>query len=431
MKTEKKRPFRSYFSNNLWLKILSLVFAVILWSFTITQTNPQRTKTFTEVPITIVGISDLQKQGLTLREDFDDSITVTVKASIAHSDFRRVAKNYISAIVDISKLASAGTVNMPINVSINNSADISSISVSPSTVPVTIDNFISKDVPVAIQKTGELDENLISLAPNYPDSISISGSAYYVEKIAKANVDIDLSTLSDGDVLNSVCKFTDEKNNIIKFSSGKSITVDMDIQTVKEVPINAESAIVNSDQLASGYHLASVSAGKIKICAHKVELDKIDELVPDKIDIKGKDYQFTSSPLTFTLPEGVTVLPGQDSPVASFVISESTATLTVKRQITVTGLQQNCSATLISGNITKKISGDGATPIEASVELSGPKIVLDSITASDVIVKLQLTGKDPDTYEIEPIVILSSSIASKVTAKLNSPTQVSVSIKQN
>ena len=82
-KNKVRRSAGSYFKNNLTLKLLSVVFAIILWSFTITRTNPHRTKRISDIPITAVGLASLEESGLTLR-DVDDLGNIQVKVSVAH-----------------------------------------------------------------------------------------------------------------------------------------------------------------------------------------------------------------------------------------------------------------------------------------------------------------------------------------------------------
>lgn len=426
-KNKTRRSAGSYFTNNLMLKLLSVIFAIILWSFTITRTNPQRTKRIPEVPITALGLAALEENGLTLR-DGDDIGNVQVKVSVAHSDFKLIDKNYISATVDLSKITAAGTVSVPIKVSVNSTADIGTPVANPSSISITVDKLVSKTVPVTLHKSGTLKEGLISLSPSYPETVDIKGSSYYVEKIAMAVLDVDLSSLDDGGKVTAPCRFTDEKNNTIKFSY-KSISADMDVRTVKEVKINADNAVVNADKVASGYQFESITAGKIKICARKVLLDSIDEISPNAIDLTGKDDTFTSCALEFDLPDGVSIVPGQDTPEAEIKISEATSSLTVKRHITVSGFE-GTSALITAGKVTRKIAADGVVSIDATVELSGPAPLLKSIGDADVMVRLSLSGKGVGTYELEPTVILSSAVASRITARLNSPAQVSVTIKK-
>ena len=420
-KNKVRRSAGSYFTNNLTLKLLSVVFAIILWSFTITRTNPQRTKRISDVPITAVGLASLEESGLTLR-DGDDLGNIQVKVSVAHSDFKLIDKNYISATVDLSKITSAGTVTVPVKVSVNSTADIGTPVANPSSISLTVDELVTKSVPVSLHESGTLKDGLISLSPSYPETVEISGSSYYVERIAKAVLDVDLSSLNDGDKVTGALRFTDEKNNAIKFTS-KNITADMDVRTIKEVKINAENAIVNADRVAAGYQFESVSAGKIKICAHKILLDSIEEISPTAIDLTDKDSSFTNCALDFDLPEGVSIVPGQGTAEAEIKISEATSS------ITVSGFD-GTSASITAGKTTRRITADGVVAIEATVELSGPAPLLNAIGDADVMVRLSLSGKGAGTYELEPTVILSSAYASRITAKLTSPAQVSVTIRK-
>ena len=68
------RPLRSYLTNNLVLKILSLIFAVILWNFVITETNPARTKNIAEITVTANGADELASRGLIPRDDHREAV---------------------------------------------------------------------------------------------------------------------------------------------------------------------------------------------------------------------------------------------------------------------------------------------------------------------------------------------------------------------
>ena len=44
---------RKFFSNNLSLKVISLIVAIILWVFAIRELNPERTQNITNIPVGI------------------------------------------------------------------------------------------------------------------------------------------------------------------------------------------------------------------------------------------------------------------------------------------------------------------------------------------------------------------------------------------
>lgn len=426
--SKNSRSFHSYISNNFVLKIVSLIFAIILWGFVTNSTNPDRVKTLRDVPVVLQGLETLEEKGLTVRDDFEKLLpTVTVKVNVKNSDYRLVDKNVVFVSVDVSEIVKDGPNSVSVVPSFSNMVDVSLASIEPQAINITIDKILEKEIPVTINTTGQLSQGLVSVDPQYDKTVLIKGSSYYVERITDAIVDVDLSTLKDGDVISQVCRFTDSEGNAIKFDSTR-IDVDMDIQTKKEVSISTKDAALNSDKVASGYEFESISAGKITVCGHASDLQNITEINIQPIDLKGKDATFTTVPVELILPDGVTLLEGQGMPQAKVQIVTKKKTVTVKRAITVSGLGENMTATITSGNQTVTVKSNGTVKINATVTLTGSNFVLDNLTESDIIVKLSFDNKGTGSYEMTPTVSLSAAIANEVTAQLSSPTQVSVSI---
>ena len=54
-----KKIFSRLFGRNLLLKILSLLFAILLWGYVIAEVNPTRTKILTDVNVSFEGEADL------------------------------------------------------------------------------------------------------------------------------------------------------------------------------------------------------------------------------------------------------------------------------------------------------------------------------------------------------------------------------------
>ena len=66
-----KTWLKNAFTKNLALKIVSLIFAMLLWGYVLMSENPQRTKTLTNVPISVEGGADLIARKLVLSGDKD------------------------------------------------------------------------------------------------------------------------------------------------------------------------------------------------------------------------------------------------------------------------------------------------------------------------------------------------------------------------
>ena len=55
-----------FFTRNLGLKIVAFVFAILLWAYVLVALNPVRTKSLSDVTITLEGYTDLLSRNLIL-----------------------------------------------------------------------------------------------------------------------------------------------------------------------------------------------------------------------------------------------------------------------------------------------------------------------------------------------------------------------------
>ncbi len=429
MSNTKKRSAGSYFSNNLFLKLISILFAIILWSFVTTQTNPERTKVLYDIPVTLQGVETLESKGFTVRDNFTENTpTITVRISAKYSEYRYIDSSVVFASLDVSNLSTDGTAGVNVSVVFSNVADATLISVEPRTINVVVDKIAEAEIPFEVSTFGTLVENLVSFSPQYPEKITIKGSSYYVERISKAIADVDLSKLSDGDVIKQGCRFVDENNNLINFT-GPSVSIDMDIQTKKTVPVNTVNAAQNQHKLADGYQLDSITVDNVELCGHVADIAGITEVKTGKINLADKDSTFTSSPISLSLPQGISLVPGAPAPTAKISISQKKSSVTVERYISVSGIPNGMSATISADAGSFSVPTSGVSTIKASILVTGTNDALKNISTNDILVRIFITETAPGTYTLTPTVALSPALASNATAQIVSPSQVTITLK--
>ena len=89
-KKVQKVPLLRRLARNPFLKLLSLVFAIILWAMVMSQTNPDRTKVVYDVPLEITGLTELNARGLSLATESDElPSTVDVHLEVPMNDLSR------------------------------------------------------------------------------------------------------------------------------------------------------------------------------------------------------------------------------------------------------------------------------------------------------------------------------------------------------
>ena len=149
-----KTCLKNAFTKNLALKIVSLIFAMLLWGYVLMSENPQRTKTLTNVPISVEGGADLIARKLVLSGDKDYG-SVTVRVSTQLTSYSDLTADDITASINLSNITATGEHEVIITA---RSAIGTTVSVSPDHIKVNVDNLVSRSIPVEIDLEGELDE---------------------------------------------------------------------------------------------------------------------------------------------------------------------------------------------------------------------------------------------------------------------------------
>ena len=52
----------NFLKNNLSLKIISVIVAIILWLYAVSELNPETTKTITDVPVEVINMDALNEK---------------------------------------------------------------------------------------------------------------------------------------------------------------------------------------------------------------------------------------------------------------------------------------------------------------------------------------------------------------------------------
>ena len=105
-------------TNNLSLKILSLVVAIVVWLLVVNIDNPIGTKSYIITDVQLLNEGYLDADGkMCLQDDQQDTIRVTIKANRKTLD--KISASDIKAVADLQQAVSLDTdpVMVPITVS--------------------------------------------------------------------------------------------------------------------------------------------------------------------------------------------------------------------------------------------------------------------------------------------------------------------------
>lgn len=297
-KMQKVPVVRRLFHNTL-LKVISLVFAIVLWSVVMSQTNPLRTKVVYDVPLDITGLDSLHSRGLSLATD-DEALpsTVNVRLEVPMDDLSRVTRDNVRATLDLSRVPGVG--EHDVNVSLN-SVYGSTLSASIPRVEVLIESLTTSIVPVRVETVGQIegDYKLANLVAA-PEQFQISGPESDVNAVAAAVATLDLKQVSGNVKRSIVYTLVDENDQPVESANitstiGNSVSVSASIYPVAELPIRYGNSITG--ELKDGYLLDGVELSRdtVRVAAPKDVLEGIKEISVGTIDLKNVSSSFTAT----------------------------------------------------------------------------------------------------------------------------------------
>ena len=86
------------FSKNLALKIISVIFAIILWLVAIRDQNPEISRSYENIPVELVNETKFRAKGLSLVFDVTDKVTISVRGRAR--DLERIDVEQLKGTLD-------------------------------------------------------------------------------------------------------------------------------------------------------------------------------------------------------------------------------------------------------------------------------------------------------------------------------------------
>ncbi|MBQ1187006.1 MAG: hypothetical protein IIX54_04900 [Clostridia bacterium] len=387
----KNFSFRKLLYNKKFTISLSIIVAFIFWLVIVIDQNPEREQTFSNLPIEITTEGTVwEDQGLEVVNEITQKASVTVfgpnyiVSSLKADDIK------ISA--DISVVNGAG--NYTVNLSAVRNSDVSGysfLSVSPSSISVQFDYYDTKEFTITPKVEGyqtiegvSYDDAVVANAGD--ETISVKGPRSILSKInsviAYAFTD---KTISSTSTFDAKLKFLDVDGNELETRN-----LELGVETIKiSLPVSKTKVITftpsfinapNQNVINSLMAICRSDVDKFTIAGPPEVIDSIDKLEFTLIDVTK--ISSSNSKLSFevapVLPNGVRITDGIDVATVTFDLSNFAV-----KKIKITNFDDE--GTLPSGlNVTYSS--------EISVEVCGLKTVVNSLSASDYYLAVDLSN---------------------------------------
>lgn len=380
--------FKGFFTRNLGLKIVALVFAILLWAYVLVALNPVRSKSIDDVPITLEGYTDLLSRNLILVNSDLGMADVEVNATITnHSD---LDASRITCRASLGTISAAGTYRLPLSVTVQSNLGTVA-SVDPRTVTVEVDNLIVKTVPVKLELTGTLPEGYEVVAESMVSTITVEGAARYIEPTVRAVATVDLTGRTENVEESVNVVFYDKNDNevtvVTRSQNNPNVTVRVTISAYKLVNIRPEVTLEDDVYYES---INQVSPASVVLYGTSEALAAIDTVSTQALVLPAERGVVTRD-LTLVLPEGVSLKRGQNSSVTlNAVVTEKTGEIALEAPLTYANLGKDLAI------------ADGA-PTIAYLTVSGPLKQVEQVTPESLTVKVDLAGYGPGDWELIPV----------------------------
>ena len=287
-------------TDNLGLKIGSVLFAALLWLLVTNINNPATTRRVNNVRVTIINGEVLTSQGK-IYEVLDDSdvldyVAITGPKTVMNN----IGGGDLVAIADMNKLTADNTIPIELStVQYNESLD--SIRASSGVVKLKVEDRKSISIPLRAETSGTLQEGyIVGDVTTDQNLVRVSGPESLISMIETAEVSVVIAGFTGDIGTNAEIKLYDANGTEVpkdKLTMNiNTVGVNVEILGTKSVPLRFAA----SGTPANGYRATGVissSPGTVLLAGKGSALRNLSVIeIPDtEVDITGATGNVTTT----------------------------------------------------------------------------------------------------------------------------------------
>mgnify|MGYP004562465157 CR=1 FL=1 len=403
--------------NNMWMKILSVVIAILIWLFVANTNDPVITKRFYSIPVKVTNEDALTKRGYAYEILDGEEVNITVKGK--SSIVRSMNISDFQAVADFSKLSKVDAV--PIDVTSKKYSDQLDITLgTTNTMKIKKDEVVTISVPVNVTVKGDPEEGYaVGRTTSTPNLIKVSGPENLLSSAKEIRTSVSVDGISHDVTTTDKPVLYDEEgkkiiSNQIEFDTS-SISIYVELWKTKTVDVK----LSYTGEPAENYHLVSFDyePKQITVAAPDDILKELDSITLDSISIGGlqEDYEKDIDLTQTLLPENV-ILANDDS---SDVKAKATIEKITSHKLTFTKSDINVT----NNSNGYKVSFDKDN--EYSILVDGAASVVKGLKIKDFTPWIDVNGLEPGDHEVSLHVRDVEGVSVGATTKLK------ITLKEN
>lgn len=286
---------RERLSNNTKLKLISLLSAIVLWMYVMAVVDPEETKLFEDIPVSITNLNDLSDKDLVIYPDTEVTTSVYVTGKL--STIQKMSKEDISVY---------GQINNPIE-----GKNEIYLKVTPaqrvtyefknSIAIVNLEKIITENKKIEVEVTGDIKQDIDTLElENNNEEVEVSGPRSLVEKVEKIEAILNSNKQTDDFDISLDLKPVDKKGNIVSGVELKTSSLNAKVTLLKEktVPIKVNIEGENTENY-------KLSQDTVYIKGKRELVDKIEYISTQPINLSSIPKN-TTMDISLIIPNGIT-----------------------------------------------------------------------------------------------------------------------------
>lgn len=364
-------------TNNLGFKILSVVLAILLWLIVVNVSDPEKTTTITNIPITV-----LNEEAVTGQEKVYEIIsgrTATVEVTGPRTIIDSLEASSFRATADLSKLSMTNAVEIDVElvtVSYRSKVDID----VQTTMKIQIENLVNKEFTAEVSDRGTVADGFVIYNRTMAeDLVEVTAPESVMDTIAKVGVSVNVSGAYEDFTVTEKFQAYDNRGNVIDAESNnisfsiQETEIKVTVYPVKQIAIIYE--IDETDYPNTIFSSITISRDHIMIAGKSEGLAAINELVLDtsmlQVTQNNSSYELRYD-INELLPDGVYVY-GDDNSITIKVETDAIITRTFTVPVNDIGIK----------SLGEGYSAAHETTGTIAYVLRGRKSVLEQLSTED------------------------------------------------
>ena len=277
---------KKFISNNIGLKLLSVLLALLLWFSVMNIEDPTVTKTISDIPVTIVNDDVIRSRGYGYIIESGEKIDVRIKGRRSYVD--SIDVDDFIATADFNSLSSMKMVPIEVTCKYEHESDLEWTAKTDS-MAIILESELTESKSIRIETVGEVKEgySLYSLTTN-TSLVSVKGAQSQIEKVKEIVAEVSVEGLKDSGEIEVPLYAVDEDGQKIDAKKvtlePETITAYLVIHPIKSIPL----AVRAEGRPLEYYYLGEIEYApkEIELTADEETLNRL-EVITIPIDISG------------------------------------------------------------------------------------------------------------------------------------------------